>query len=390
MLSLTHLLTLWVLLLSSIVNPVSATQDKPPLKITLDVLQEESWVGARTAWQVTLEPAEAKSVKDVTLFSADRTVWQPVETVTLPDPVKRATTFTASVVPIRAGKLTPAARIRYTIDGEEHETFVRAIDSVEVRPVTNAVTASIIGSQAVRVGDTVTLTMAIDNKMPFTLREVQVTPLANSLRWTSLPNAFDLLPGESRYHTIRASVRHAKPTPQLRMRYQWYDDLGMMHKNAQIFSGSPLSTREVFWADVPMEIVAVFLGVIASVITTALTRLLEQRIERRDQRAINRRRVLGLLSFMLTRAAYAADHSETLDLDPLETLMKEESLYATLDRNRLAKDVQYLWEAGEAHNRGLTEPDGLQRSKKLQRITERIRSKLNTLRDSTSQNAPPA
>lgn len=386
MLTLTHLLMLWVLLFNSIVNPVPATQDKPPLKVALDLLQEENWVGTRTTWHVTVTPGRATSVEDLMLYSADRTVWQLIETVTLPGPVKRATTFTVSAVPIRVGKLTPAARVRYTIDGEKQETFVSAVDSVEVRPMTDAVTASIIGNQAVRVSDTVTLTLAVDNKMPFSLRDVQVTSLANGLRWISLPTSFDLLPGESRYETLRASVQHAKPTPRLRVRYHWRDDLGMMRSDAQIVSRSPLPARDVFWTDIPMEIVAVFLGVIASVITTALTRLLEKRIERRDQRAINRRRVLGLLSLMLTRAAYAADHSETLDLNPLETLMKEEPLYATLDRNQLAKDVQDLWEAGEAHNRGLTEPDGLQRSKELQRITGRIRSKLNTLKNLTAQN----
>lgn len=132
------------------------------------------------------------------------------------------------------------------------------------------------------------------------------------------------------------------------------------------------------------EIFAVFFGVISSVLTTAATRLLQQYLERKEQREVSRRQARGLLELMLMRAEYAANYSEMLDLEPLVKLMTEEPLYATLDRHSMAEAAQELWEASESHNHGLTKPDGLQRSARLQEATDQLRADLWRLRNLSS------
>jgi hypothetical protein len=323
-------------------------------------------------------------MRNVTARAADPAAWQLVEPVALPQPIRSATTLVLEAVPLQEGVQTPALRVGYTVGDQQQDVLVRAAQAVDVRPVTEAVTVTFLDGKPTRVGETVTLTLMVQNASPFILTNVEAVPFERGLRWEQVPKVFTIPPGEARYHTVTANVRQAAPTPRLELAYSWRNDLAELHTTQQLVSGPALTTPEPFWATIPAEITAALFGIIASVATTAATRLLVQYLERRAQRQVNQRRVLGLLSFMLTRAKYAVDHSESLDLGPLETLMKEEPLYATLDRHNLARDVQKLWEDGEAHNHGLTEPDGLQRSKQLRATTEQLREKLNRLKSRSS------
>lgn len=378
--ALTCLLIVGIAFSAMAVASTTVAQDVAPPNLTLEVLQAEGWVGARMTWHVTLTPVDAISLEKVTMHSADPTVWRLVEPVALFPSVESPVTLAIPVVPLQQGPFTPALRIRYQVNGKESETLVRASSRVDVYPVTDGVTASLLSSAPVRVGESVTMTFEVVNKTPFSLQDVEAAALESGMRWTSLPASFDLLPGASDYRTVTARVREADSTPYLRLTYSWRDDLDVLRTHTQTLKSSSEVSQATFWAKIPTEIMAVFFGVLSSVITTALTRLLEQRLERKAKHEVNRRHVLGLLNLMLTRAEYAADHGEKLELDPLETLMKEESLYTVLDHNKLTESVQALWKTGEAHNRGLTKPDGQLRTEQLRRVKKQVEHKLDPLR----------
>ncbi len=364
---------------ADVLGKQATAQEAPFPEIELVVLQETVWIGERLTWHVSLTPGASEPLEDVTVRAADATVWQLKETVALTQPVSGATTLAVEAVPLQVGTLTPALRVGYTIDGQRREALVRTAQRVNVRPAAEAVTVTFLDGEPTRVGESVTFTLRVENTGPFLLTTFEVVPVGQELTWETLPRVFSISPGGVRYPAVSAHVRRAEPTPRLEISYNWRDDLANLQTTRQLIAGPRLPTRESFWVGVPPEIFAVFLGVIASVLTTALTRLLEQRLERRAKRQVNRRRVRGLLNLMLTRAEYAADHGEPLDLDPLETLMKEEPLYATLDRYALARKVQDLWEAGEAHNHNLTKPEGLQRSRQLKATADHLKKNLKGL-----------
>jgi len=358
----------------------AAAQETPGPQFELVTLQTESWVGEAMTWQLAITPPTDGLVEEMTWHPGDPSVWQLVDAPVFTQSLKSPVTLVVTAAALQPGTPRPALHLQYTLEGKRQQSFVYAAQDVNVRPVSDAVTISLLDAPPVRVNDTVTLTLMMRNGAPFTLHDVNVMPLEDGLAWDTWPDSFDLPAGEADYHTVTAQVRQERTIPRLQLTYHWRDDLQVDHTETTLLNGSPLVTREGIWAETPTGIIAVFLGVASSVLTTAFTRLVEQGLERKTQRKINRRHVLGLLNLMLTRSEYAATHSEILDLDPLEALMKEEPLYTTLGRYHLTDRVQALWKAGEAHNQSLKRPEGQLRSEQLRKEMKRVEAQLDALR----------
>jgi len=362
-----------------IFKPTQAASLSEP-EMHLALFQETAIAGARTLWHLTLEPIDSQPIEALVIQSIDGTLWRQAQPLASPTVITQSKTLVVPMVPVRSGKLTPALRVSYRVGGDQAEVMIQAETAVDVHPVSDYVEVKLLSEQQnVRVGDVMHLTVWVRNRTPFTLSDGKMIPLVSGLDWQPRDDPLTLGPHETIRLPLTATVETSEPHLHFEFAYRWSDDLGNTRQEVGRVQGPLLETEPRFWMRIPTELLAIFLGVIASVLTTGGASIAEILIERKMQKNVKRRRALGLLNLILTKAAHSVRHGETLDLEFLEMLLKEEALYAVLGRYRLVDDVQRLWRAGELHNRNLTTPEGLHRATDLEDCLRTLKDRIRPL-----------
>jgi hypothetical protein len=119
--------------------------------------------------------------------------------------------------------------------------------------------------------------------------------------------------------------------------------------------------------------------VLIGVAVTLIPSWFQEKGLRKRKKEMNRQHVWGLLRLMVMQAEHAADNGVPIELDPLESIFKEEGLFAILEEEKVAENTRELWKTADRHNTGLNQSGGTQRSKELRQTAQTLSGQLDGL-----------
>lgn len=355
-------------------------QAEPSLELTIATAQAEITVGAPITWRITLTPRGQLSIGHIELQPGDARIWAWPDGVQTIEALTGTVVLDVSAVPLVSGDLRPILEARYTV-GEEVQTQVVIGDApVHVEPVETRVEADVIARQGtVRQGDYLQVELWIRNGSPFTLTQVRMRGSGADLAWGAPTVLEDILPGETSRQVLTPTVEGQHPLPQLSIEYAWVDVAGTSYTQTLYVSGDPVALEENIIGRIPNGLLGVIVGVITGALATIIPKWIEEWRSRKRQKEANRQHVRGLLRLMALQSEHAADNGVETRLTPLETIFKEEGLFAIVEEDRLAQNVRDLWKTAERHNAGLSLPGGAQRSEELRKAVQELSKNLDRL-----------
>jgi hypothetical protein len=208
---------------------------------------------------------------------------------------------------------------------------------------------------------------------------MQVRGSGVDLVWGTPIKLNDIPPGEIR-QPLTPTVAGQHPRPQLTVEYVWTDVTGASHHRTLSVSGETVPLEQSLLGRIPSEAFGILIGVIAGILTTFFTGLAGGWVSRILQKRVNRRQVYGLLPLLTLQSEHAADNGVAVELEPLETIFKEEGLFRILEEAKLIENALDLWKTAERHNTGLNQPGGTQRSDELRKSAQALSKKLDKIK----------
>jgi len=287
-------------------------------------------------------------------------------------------TLEIPAVPLAAGELTPVLETSYRLGEDIQTQLVAAETPVNVEPVVAHIEASVSALQGTaRKNQTLPVELLIHNGSPFTLTQIGVQGTSADLRWDTPVVRGDIPPNSTANRVLTATVVGQHPQPQLRVDYAWTDAFGASHTHTLYANGEAVALRE----KIPTEFWALLIAVLSGSLVALIPGEIIGWFSRRRQRGVNRSHVQGLLRLMVLQAEHAADNGISVKLEPLETIFREEGLFAIVEEDKLAEYARRLWRAAERHNAGLSQPGGAGRSEDLRKAADEVGKKLDNARD---------
>ncbi len=352
------------------------------VQVTLLPLEDEILVGQLSRWYLHIETDEVWT--ELRLRSGSPDLWHlPESTLSFHD-ISGSFSTELSVIPLRPGELLPNLSLTYELSPgmSEERLLVQSANKITVTPVETAIRAELRSQQAtVAVGRWTDLELRIQNTTPFTLTQMQFRDLGADVRWHLPPEAGDIGPGETFYTEFRLLVTGPQPRPQLRVDYSWLDDTDSLCDASLYVLEDGMSTYPRFLDRIPLDLFAIFLGVITSALTTLATTRIREKIERENKRYDYRQRVSGLLRLSALRALNAAQGGVAIDLSPLEAVFAEQGLFEAMETLGLSIPASNLWKAADEYNSKLELSGGgpratevIHRAKELRDLLESIPS----------------
>jgi hypothetical protein len=358
----------------------STQQTKPPLEITIAATQAEATTGAPMTWHVTLTPRVQQSVGSIELRSGDAQAWAWLDNALTIETLTSTRVLNVSAIPLVNGDLKPILEAHYTVGEEKHEQLIVGDVPVHVELVEARVEVGVIVIQrTAREGGCLPVELWIRNGSPFTLTQVLVSGNGADLTWEAPIALEDILPGQNPRQVFTPTVEGQHPQPQLSIKYAWTDVVGIPYSQTLYVSGDLVALEENIVGKVPNELLGIIVGVITGALATLIPKWIEERRSQKRQKEINRENVYGLLRLAVLQSEHAADNGVETSLVLLETIFKEEGLFAIVKEDKLAHNVHDLWKMAERHNTGLSLPGGAQRSKELYEAAQKLIEKLDTL-----------
>ena len=351
-----------------------AQQVEPPLEIEITTIQMKDIVGDPITWRVTLTPHGQQRINSIELRPGDARTWDWLDGVRSFKALTGTIALDVSAIPLVSGDLRPILEARYTV-GEEVQTQLIVNDTfVHVEPIETCIEAGIIAKQGtVRKEDRLPVELWVRNRSPFTLTQVQAHGNGADLAWEDPTAPVDIPPGETFRQVLTSTVTGRHPQPQLSIEYAWVDATRAIHAQSMNISGKDLLFAKTTIEDPWRTIISMLAGSVISLIPA----LIQEYRSRKHQKETNRQHVHGLLRLMILQSKYAADNVAKIDLAPLETIFKEEGLFAIIKEDGLDQGVHNLWEKAERHNMGLSLHGGTQRIHELKESVGDLKIKLN-------------
>ena len=363
-----------------------AQQVEPPLEIELTTTQMEGIVGAPITWRVTLTPHGQQRISSIELRPGDARTWDWLDGVRSFRALTGTVALDVSAIPLVSGDLRPILEARYII-GEEVQTQLIVNDTfVHVEPIETRIEAGIIARQGtVRKEDRLPVELWIRNRSPFTLTQVQAHGNGADLAWEAPIAPVDIPSGETFRQMLTPTIKGQHPQPQMRIEYAWTDATGAAHPQSMNVSGKAIVFAKTTIEDPWRTIISMIIGVLTGSLASLIPASIQEHRSRKRQKEINRQHVHGLLHLMILQSKYAADNGVKIDLTPLETIFKEEGLFAIIKEDGLDQDVRDLWKKAERHNMGLSLPGGTQRMHELKESAGDLKIKLDRVTSGKSR-----
>ena len=362
------------------------SQEPRPLDVTLVAVQRDIVQGEAITWLITLEPRGQLNINQVELLSGDARVWAWPNAVRSIQALSSTIVLNVSAVALVAGDLQPAVIVNCTADGQPNTLAVVSADVVHVQPVESHVIASILHQQGTaNQNEQAPLELWISNRTPFVLTQLQLQQHGVDLEWGYFPSVADISSGVTRRIPLTPTVTGANPQPRLSLEYVWTDVTQSRHSQSLDINGPALKLEEGIISRIPSQVLGILVGLVAGILTTFGTTLVGSWLSRRLAKGVNRRHVRGLLRLMVMQSEYAAANGVKMELGPLETLFKEEALFAVMQDDKLNQTVHELWWAGTRHNDGLSQTGGARRSEELRHAGQELNRQLEALEHSKTE-----
>ncbi len=354
----------------------SPQQADLPLEITIITAQEKVVVGESITWRVMLTP-KARRIGSIELRSGNARAWAWLKGSQTIQVLTNTVVLDVLAVPLVIGNLPPVLEVHYTIGKKVQRQLVVGDNVVQVEPLKNRIEAGVMATQGTaRQGEHLPVELWIRNSSPFTLTEVQIRGSGIDLTWGAPIIREDIPTGKIFTRTLTPTVTGFHPQPQLSIVYAWTDLTGAPHDQSLYIAGETVAIKEGIFDRISDQTIGLLLGVAAGVLTTLLTTWVGGELVRIRQKKVNRQQVYGLLRLLISRSRHAANNGVTVDLEPLDTIFKQESLSTILEEDKLTESSHNLWEMAMRHNTGLSQPGGAQRSDELHESAQALSKKL--------------